>query len=247
MAEDLTGKRFGKVLVIEKSFMKNRRQYYLAKCDCGVEWSVCGDNLTRESRRPTRNCYFCGRKKAGAKMVKYTMTESSTRLYHVWNGMKRRCKDDRPRYKTRYKDRGITVCEEWLNKETGCTAFMDWALSNGYEDHLTIDRIDNNKGYYPENCRWATPKEQMQNREMTIKVEIEGRSMTIREAVSWCNNVVSLEVARRRIREGWDPLKALTTPKLTRKGETYRCPPSDWIKYPPESFSITLIGEYEEK
>ncbi len=246
---DLIGERFGNIVVLGKSFRRRGRQYWLCQCDCGIKWDVIGDRLTRanDPRRAATNCFDCGRKKARAKLLKYDVLvgDGKNRLYNVFQGMKRRCTDNRPRYARRYKDRGINICQEWL--EGGYAVFRDWALANGYTDDLTIDRIDNDKGYSPENCRWATPKQQMENREMTIKLEFDGQVMTIREAVSYHNNVVSLDVARRRIRDGWEPLKAFTTPKLTRKGVTAKSDPSEWIKYPPESFSTTLLAEYEEK
>lgn len=115
--------------------------------------------------------------------------KSRTRLYVIWANMKQRCYNSRnPDYKY-YGGRGIRVCAQWVDN---FDAFEEWAYSNGYREYLTIDRIDNNKGYCPANCRWATPQTQAgnqrprtpvkdRNAHLKILVEIEGISHTYEE------------------------------------------------------------------
>ena len=89
------------------------------------------------------------------------------RLYRIWCGMKQRCYNPNDKKHKYYYDKGIGICDKWKDN---FTEFYNWAINNGYNDSLTIDRIDNSKGYYPENCRWATYKQQNNNRSNTKKV-----------------------------------------------------------------------------
>ena len=132
--------------------------------------------------------------------------ECFTRLYDIWACMKYRCSNRNQTFYHRYGGRGITVCDEWLN----FIPFRDWALSNGYRDDLTIDRIDNNGNYEPSNCRWITMKEQNKNR-YNIRLY---NGLTVTE---WANK---LNVKRRtlvgRLERGWSWEKTLTTPFKSR-------------------------------
>lgn len=108
--------------------------------------------------------------------------ESRTRLYKIWENMKQRCYNPHHQAYNRYGGRGITICNEW---KTNYQAFKEWALSHGYDVHLTIDRIDNDKGYCPDNCRWITIQEQQKNRRIrrdAIWVIVNGERMTLKQA-----------------------------------------------------------------
>ena len=114
------------------------------------------------------------------------------RLSTIYRGMKDRCYNPNNKFYCNYGGRGITVCDEWLNKERisrsskGWVAFKDWALSHGYTDKLTIDRIDNNKGYSPENCRWIPMKEQMGNRRYCHMITYKGKTQSLAQ---WCEEL----------------------------------------------------------
>ncbi len=131
----------------------------------------------------------------------------NTRLFRIWSNMKNRCNNSKCDKFYRYGARGITVCDEWQND---FQTFYDWAMSHGYSDELTLDRIDNDGNYCPENCRWATLKMQANNTSHCRFITIDGNTKTMKE---WCEITgVNYNTARDRIRHGWNPVKAVTTP-----------------------------------
>lgn len=165
------------------------------------------------------------------------------RLNLVYHSMLARCYNPNSKSYKHYGERGITVCEEWLNTEKVCThygiytkgwrTFEKWALDNGYKEGLTIDRIDNNKGYSPENCRWVDRKMQSNNRNFCRLITYKGKTQTLKQ---WCEelNINYKQVHARIVRCGWTVKQAFETKEnplinfITYEGKTQSL--ADWAK-----------------
>ncbi len=154
---DMTGEKYGRLTVIEYiGKQKYRKSLWLCKCECGNYTNVVRSNLISGK---IQSCGCIKREKTGSLNKIHGMRH--TRLYRIWLNMKTRCTN--PNYKEfdRYMGRGIKICKEWADD---FMSFYKWAMSNGYADDLSIDRIDNDGDYEPLNCKWSTAKEQSQNR-----------------------------------------------------------------------------------
>lgn len=158
---DITGQRFGRLVAIYpiKGNRTTNRRKWLCKCDCG------NTHLATYSNLAGGRIVSCGcQRKEQIKHVNLHHGLSGTRLHRIWVDMKSRTSNPNVPCYEFYGGRGINVCDEWKND---FMAFYVWAIHNGYDDSLTLDRIDNEKGYAPDNCRWATMKEQAANRRST--------------------------------------------------------------------------------
>lgn len=156
---DLTGQRFGRLTALNREPSKNSITMWRCRCDCGNELIVRNDSLCSGK---SKSCGCLKRERTVER--NYRHGDSHSRLYNVWRGMKQRCSDPKHISYCYYGERGITVCEEWQD----FAAFHDWALANGYDEdaprgRCTLDRIDVNGNYGPENCRWVSMKIQQNN------------------------------------------------------------------------------------
>lgn len=176
--KDITGQKFGRLTAI-KYVGRNKNKYALweCQCDCGNVVVVIGRNL-RTGITKSCGCYNLDMIVERNKVIHKTHGATKTRLFRIWSGIKTRCYNtNSEEYKT-YGGRGIKMCEEWLSS---FQTFKEWALSNGYDDTLSIDRIDYNGNYSPENCRWLTAKGQQRNKRSNKVISYNGESHCLSE------------------------------------------------------------------
>ena len=178
LLNDLTGQRFGRLVVIGVDDRGTRKTYFNCQCDCGNVKSVRADSLIAGM---IRSCGCLKKEQDRTNLTAaHTHKQSGTRLYQIWQGIKKRCYNPHDARYDRYGGRGIKVCDEWRDD---FQSFYDWAMQNGYQETLTIDRIDNDGDYCPENCRWSDSQEQARNRSSNIKITIGNATKTLTE---WC-------------------------------------------------------------
>lgn len=173
--ENLVGKKFGKLTVLKKVENSKRQQTrWLCLCDCGNKIIVDRTNLSINKTKT----FSCGCYKK-ERITKHN--KCKTKIYSAYIAMKQRCynKDSKP-YKY-YGARGIKICNEWLNKENGFMNFYNWSMKNGWEEGLSIDRIDTNKDYEPDNCRWVNSLIQMNNTRRNHYITYNNETHTIGE------------------------------------------------------------------
>ena len=212
MAYDLVGKKFGYLTVIERAESDPKRQErrWRCLCECGKYTEVPSYRL-RHGGVTSCGCHqrdrnFCSKK-----------AKNHPRLYRIYRNMLRRCnyqKDDNYRF---YGGRGISVCDEWNTFD----AFCDWALANGYDERAafgkcTIDRIDGNKNYSPDNCRWVDMRVQANNTRRNHLLTAFGKTMTIAEWSRYTGLNHGTIYSRIAI-SGWTPEQALSTTSIRKR------------------------------
>ena len=204
--KNIIGNRYGRLVVIEErdTIKRPPRSYvrrFLCQCDCGNKTIASYNNLSSGS---VRSC-GCLKKDCGKGVLEKELDDPKLRLCRTWRDMKHRCNAKSGRYYNNYVKRGITVCPEW---RTNFKAFYDWAINNGYMPTLSIDRIDNSKGYSPDNCRWANPKMQNNNLRTNVTLTYNGITRTLRE---WSDITgIRFTTLHSRVNMGWDAEKILT-------------------------------------
>lgn len=188
---DFTNKKINMLTVIKKVESKNRRAFWLCKCDCGKEIEVMSQDLIYKTK------YSCGCTRKPLVKRKHKYETKNQKLYNIWHAMKQRCLDKNKKEYKYYGGKGIKMCNEWLN-DFNC--FQNWALNNGYKENLTIDRINSNKDYCQENCRWVTQKENNLNRKGIIKILYNDKMICLKDYCKIKN--ISYSTTLKKYKEG---------------------------------------------
>ena len=198
---DLTNKKFGRLTVLKKSCVKNKKIYWYCLCECGNIKEVAGTHLKSGL---IKSC-GCLLKEKNTKTF-YKHGKSKDKIYRIYNHIKDRCYHKNDKSFKNYGGRGIKMCDEWNND---FMSFYNWAIENGYNEHLkkyrnmntTIDRIDTNGNYEPSNCRWATQKQQANNTRRNKYITYDGITHTLQE---WSRIVnISRNALSMRLKRGW--------------------------------------------
>jgi len=224
--ESYLGKKYGKLTVIDfrKILIGSKQQrpkwMWVCQCDCGNA-TIVNPSDVKSGKTKSCGCYHDARCKERAKKFKNSVYDNK-RLYMIFNHMKRRCySESSPRYKD-YGGRGIKICAEWMDSQSGFDRFVDWALSNGYADDLTIDRIDVDGDYSPQNCAWETRKEQNNNKRETIWVEYRGERIQLKKLCE--REGVKYDTVHNRYAVlGWDIERALHEPTQLETSFAKKC------------------------
>ena len=194
---DLTGQKFGRLTVLRQAPDKIKpsgahSKMWECKCDCGNIKIISRSSLVSGD---TVSCGCYHKEHAHDYGKKHGLT--NTKLYTKWSGIVQRCTNPNAIHYDMYGGRGITICDEWRNN---FYSFYSWSIENGYKDGLTIDRIDNNKGYYPENCRWTDLETQANNTRRNHYITYNNETKTLTQWARLLN--VNVETLRYRVNHG---------------------------------------------
>ena len=194
VAKNLIGNKYGKLTVVARATNTDYgRCRWWCVCDCGISKKNPVTSYDLE-RGKVRSCGCLYKESNKGRNEKHG--HSGSRIHRIWLSIKNRCGCNGLE---NYAGRGITICDEWKNS---FQAFYDWAMANGYRDDLTIDRIDNDKGYSPDNCRWATMKTQENNRRNNRIVTFQGIEYTVAELADILE--IPYQTLLWRINKGWE-------------------------------------------
>lgn len=205
MLKNYSGEIYGNIQVLEMTPKRKKGQVvYKCKCNkCGREFENSIVDYRKRVKKGIKTV-TCGCYDRHYDNFFYKNGLSKTRQRFIYNNMKARCYNKKDKRYKDYGGRGIKICDEWLNDFID---FYNWAMDNGYNDDLTIDRINNDGNYEPNNCRWITLKEQINNRRNTVFIEYNGTKKPLTEWAREYN--IPINTLRKRLSTGWDIETAL--------------------------------------
>lgn len=201
---DETGNKYGRLLVTKYAGKIKNKTSWECTCDCGNKKIVPGIYLRTGQ---TRSCGCLHREELIARQKKYDV---SKRLRHIWHKIIGRCENEKNKNYKYYGGKGIKVCAAWHDPYQ----FFQWAMSNGYSEELTIDRIDYKGNYGPDNCRWVTIKKQQNNKSDNRYETINGTTKTVQEWIEYFG--VDAGMVRSRLARGWEFEKSISLPSEKR-------------------------------
>lgn len=203
------GKTYGRLTGLRKAGSRGKQTFWLFQCSCGRKKEINVYNVIRGAVKSC-GCIHLERCRNGLVALKHGGARKGhvTRLHNTWRAMRGRCRNHNNNAYVDYGGRGISVCQEW---DESYAVFRDWAEASGYSPKLTLDRIDNDGDYSPDNCQWATRKEQARNRRSTRLITFDDRTQTL---AAWAEEtgLGASTIFYRLGKLGWPVRAALTTP-----------------------------------
>lgn len=203
VCKDLIGMKFNMLTVEARGKnLPGGTATWICRCDCGKLTTATSYSLTSGGKKS------CGCLRYASK--NYTHRQTKTDIHNKWLSMKQRCFDKNHGSYAKYGALGITVCDEWKNN---FIAFCNWSYENGYKEGMSLDRIDNSKGYSPDNCRWVTWKGQCNNRRSNLKITYRGKTQNLRQ---WCDELsLNYQLVHQRMKKcGMSFEEAITKPLM---------------------------------
>lgn len=201
----MIGKKSGRLTVASYHGKSYKGNMWNCTCECGQTSTVATRDIN------SQNVKSCGCLKSDILIKRNksmaTHNKTNTRIYRIWSNIKYRCCNEDSKDYIDYGLRGITLCDEWLND---FESFYNWSMENGYREDLTIDRIDNDLGYSPDNCRWVSMKVQNNNTRKNINITVGGITKTASE---WADTTgINSKTIIYRFKNGWDEDRLLIKP-----------------------------------
>lgn len=219
--KDMKDQRFGRLIVVSYHGKKGTHHQWKCVCDCGNEKVANAGNLRHGG---TQSCGCLHRERVVAKNSTHGFTRGAKKhpIYLVWRSMRSRCENPNVKAYPNYGGRGISVCDRWRIGEDGKSGFECFLEDMGPKPSPkhSVERVRNNLPYSPSNCMWATKSAQARNRPNVYQVDVNGRTMTLKEAAE--HYQIPRTTVLSRLRYGWALQDALSKPIDTRKGQHRR-------------------------